>query len=81
MYMTVTVRNQDNAAVPNAEVTLRLTTPYGYVRQGTAATNAAGTVTFTYTTTPVEGRGYYTIYTVATKGTVSGSATKVVMVY
>jgi hypothetical protein len=81
MRMTVTVRDQNNALVPSAAVTLKLTTASGRVLQGNGSTNSSGTVTFTYTTTSADGRGYYTIEAFASKGPATGSATKTVRVY
>ena len=79
--MTVTVRDQNNALVPDANVILKLTTASGNVRQGSGTTNSSGTVTFTYTITYSDGRGYYTIVATATKGSATGSASKSVRVY
>lgn len=81
MRMTVTVRDEDNVLVPEAYVTLKLTTASGSVRQGSGYTGSTGTITFSYTTTYYDGRGYYTIYATATKGDATGSATKTVRVY
>jgi subtilisin family serine protease len=81
MRMTVTVRNENNALVPNAYVTLKLTTASGNVRQGTGYTNSSGAITFSYKISYNDGRGYYTINATATSGTASGSATKTVRVY
>ena len=81
MRMTVTVRDQNNALVPDANVILKLTTASGNVRQGSGTTNSSGTVTFTYTITYSDGRGYYTIVATATKGSATGSASKSVRVY
>ncbi|MDD2283740.1 MAG: S8 family serine peptidase [Eubacteriales bacterium] len=81
MRMTVTVRDENNALVPEANVTLKLTTASGNVRQGSGYTNSSGAITFSYTISYYDGRGYYTIYATATKGTATGSATKTVRVY
>ncbi len=81
MRMTVTVRDQNNALVPSADVVLKLTTASGRVLQGSGVTNSSGTITFTYTTTTADGRGYYTIEATATKGSATGSATRTVRVY
>lgn len=79
--MTVTVRDQNNALVPNAQVAIKLTTASGRVLQGSGTTNSSGTITFSYTTTAADGRGYYTIEATATKDNASGSATRTVRVY
>lgn len=81
MYITVNVIDQNNAPVANATVNLRVTTPYGYLRQGTASTNSAGSITFSYTTSPMDGRGSYTLSATATKGVASGTAVKTIWVY
>lgn len=81
MRMTVTVRDQNNALVPNAAVTLKLTTASGRVLQGNGTTNSSGTITFTYTTTSADGRGNYTIEAFASKGSATGYASKTVPVY
>lgn len=81
MRMTVTVRDQNNALVPSADIVLKLTTASGRVLQGSGVTNSSGTITFTYTTTTADGRGYYTIEATATKGSATGSATRTVRVY
>ncbi|MGI6363838.1 MAG: S8 family serine peptidase [Bacillota bacterium] len=81
MRMTVTVSDENNALVPNAHVTLKLTTASGNVRQGSGYTNSSGSITFTYTIAYADGRGYYTIQATATSGTATGYATKTVRVY
>lgn len=81
MRMTVTVRDQNNAVVPDAAVNLKLTTASGRVLQGNGTTNSSGTITFSYTTTSIDGRGYYTIEATATKGSATGTATRTVRVY
>ena len=79
MRMTVTVRDANN--VPNAYVTLKLTTASGRVRQGTGYTASNGTITFRYSISYYDGRGYYTIEVTAEKDAATGSATKTVRVY
>lgn len=81
MQMTVTVRDQNGALVPNAAVTLRVQTASGYLRQGSAETDATGSITFLYTISPLDGRGNYTITAQAQKGSASGIGTKYVWVY
>jgi subtilisin len=81
MRMTVTVRDENSALVPDAYVTLKLTTASGNVRQGSGYTDSSGAITFRYTIVYSDGRGYYTIFATATKGSASGSATKTVRVY
>lgn len=79
--MTITVRDQNNALVPSADVDVQLKTASGRQYSGSGTTGSTGSITFTYTTRYYDGRGMYTISATATKGSASGSDTITVPVY
>lgn len=64
-YATVRVSDPNGAAIPNAAVSFRVTTPGGKVLEGVGETAANGQVTFYLTNVQMKTKGTYRIEVVA----------------
>ena len=74
VYITINVRNDQNAAVQGATVDVTVTTANGRRYSGSAATAANGAVTFSYRPSNSDGKGTYQVDATANKsGYTSGS--------
>lgn len=80
IYATVTVTDENNAAVSGAAVNLNMVTASGRTYNYSGTTGSDGKVQFSCTTKVPDGSGQYTLTATASVGNVTGSATTTVQV-
>jgi subtilisin family serine protease len=61
IYITATITDQHDAALPGASVAFKVTAPNGTATNGTATSDANGFATFAYATTTASAAGTYAI--------------------